>query len=89
MTDMVSRDLCLLLMRICAGPYNQTEVRKFLRIKRKLYSEGKSNPIRLLALNHINPERILESRMLIACCRKLTATAATEKDDLLESKFSK
>lgn len=69
MTDPMYRDLCLPLFRICAGPYNQTELGLSSESKGSYILQGKSRPINLMVFYHINAERIPESCMLIACCK--------------------
>lgn len=58
-------DLCLLLVRICAGPYNQT-AKKFLRIKGKSYFEEEEQSNQSHSdLSH-KPREDSKSHMLIA-----------------------
>jgi len=41
MTDLTYRDLCLPLLRICAGPYNQTGSQKFSQNQREVMFYGR------------------------------------------------
>lgn len=57
--------------------------------KRSHTLQGKSSPIDFMVFYHINPERILDSCILIACCKKKNDWHSSDaRDYLLKFRFS-